>query len=85
MACRTYWKGNFWVVFAVFFPAVTGIMAGVNMSGDLEDSARSIPKGTLAAVGAGYLIYMALPVLLIFRAGTDMLVNDPLVMRKISF
>lgn len=84
-----YWsqpeEGNFWVVFAVFFPAVTGIMAGVNMSGDLEDSARSIPKGTLAAVGAGYLIYMALPVLLVLRVGTDMLINDPLVMRKISF
>ena len=78
-------EGNFWVVFAVFFPAVTGIMAGVNMSGDLADSSMSIPKGTLYAVGAGYFIYMALPVLLVFRAGADMLIEDPLIMRKISF
>ncbi len=78
-------EGNFWVVFAVFFPAVTGIMAGVNMSGDLEDSARSIPRGTLAAVGSGYLIYMLLPILLVFRVGTEALIDDPLVMRKISF
>ena len=78
-------EGNFWVVFAVFFPAVTGIMAGVNMSGDLKDSSESIPKGTLAAVGTGYLIYMILPILLVLRVGTDSLIEDPLVMRKISF
>jgi len=76
---------SFWVVFAVFFPAVTGIMAGVNMSGDLKDAARSIPKGTFAAVGVGYLIYMALPVLLASRVDALTLIEDPLVMRKISF
>jgi len=78
-------REGFWVVFAVFFPAVTGIMAGVNMSGDLKKPEESIPRGTFAAIGTGYLIYMLLPVLLVLRVDTDSLLTDPLVMRRIAF
>lgn len=76
---------GFWTVFAVFFPAVTGIMAGIGMSGDLRDPARSIPKGTLAAVGVGYAIYMGLPILLATRASSEQLIADPLIMRRMAW
>lgn len=76
---------NFWIVFAVFFPAVTGIMAGVNLSGDLKNPGKSIPIGTFMAVGVGYLIYMTIPFILFSRADSTTLVSDPLIMQKISF
>lgn len=86
-----WWGSNvetpvpFWTVFAVFFPAVTGIMSGVNMSGDLKDPVKSIPVGTLAAVGTGYAIYMIIPFFLAQRGDVASLINDPLVMQQISF
>ncbi|MEM8676906.1 MAG: amino acid permease [Cyanobacteria bacterium P01_G01_bin.67] len=66
----------FWSVFAVFFPAVTGIMAGVNMSGDLKDPIKSLPTGTLAAVGTGYVIYMILPIFMAMRADSASLIDE---------
>ena len=76
---------GFWAVLAVFFPAVTGIMAGVNMSGDLKDPQRSIPIGTMAAVMVGYLIYMVIPILLSQCSDPATLIAEPLVMRRMAF
>jgi amino acid transporter len=69
----------FWLVFAVFFPAVTGIMAGVSLSGDLREPARSIPQGTLAAVFVGFAVYLAVPVILAAAADAETLAGDTLI------
>lgn len=53
---------SFWGVFAVFFPATTGILAGANMSGDLKDPRRAIPVGTMAAIGISVVIYVMVTV-----------------------
>jgi amino acid transporter len=50
---------GFMALFAIYFPAVTGVATGVNMSGDLKDPTTSIPRGTFAAVAVGFLVYLA--------------------------
>lgn len=69
----------FWEVFAVFFPAVTGIMAGVSLSGDLEHPERSIPWGTIIAVLVGFGVYIAVVVGLGLSADRDQLLTDNLI------
>ncbi len=75
----------FWVTFAVFFPAVTGIEAGLGMSGDLKDPARSLPRGTLLAVATGYAIYLAIPLFLwLMVADRELLLGDSLVITRVA-
>lgn len=62
---------DFAKAFAIFFPAVTGFTAGVNMSGDLRDPKRAIPLGTMAAIAVGMIIYMGLAVFVAFRIPPD--------------
>lgn len=71
---------DFWSVFAVFFPATTGIMAGVNLSGELADSRRSIPRGTLTAIGVSLLVYLGAAIWLARVATMDELASDYLIM-----
>lgn len=78
-------KLGFWVVFAVFFPAVTGIEAGIAMSGDLENPAKSLPKGTIAAVLTGYAVYMIIPVFLVYIIRDEqILLTRPLIMQEVA-
>ncbi|PSN49689.1 Bumetanide-sensitive sodium-(potassium)-chloride cotransporter [Blattella germanica] len=48
---------SFFTVFAIFFPSVTGIQAGANISGDLKDPAKAIPKGTMLALIISMISY----------------------------
>ncbi len=74
----------FATVFAVFFPAVTGIMAGVSMSGDLREPRRDLPRGTLTAIGVGFVVYMAVPIWLAANADSATLTGNLRVMWDIA-
>ena len=74
---------GFWPVFAVFFPAVTGILSGVGMSGDLKNPSRSIPLGTLSAILTGYAIYMTIPIVLSgYVSDVGVLKTDSMIFAK---
>ncbi len=76
---------TFWGVFAVFFPASTGIMAGANMSGDLKNPRKSIPLGTMSAIGLSLLIYLVLAYWLMRTATIDELTGNYTIMIDRSF
>jgi amino acid transporter len=71
---------GFWRVFAVFFPAVTGIMAGANLSGDLKNPRRAIPLGTISAIIVTMIIYLALAYLISRIATPEELRTNQLIM-----
>ncbi|CAJ1070990.1 solute carrier family 12 member 2 [Xyrichtys novacula] len=55
-------KETFFSVFAIFFPAATGILAGANISGDLADPQLAIPRGTLLAILITGIVYLGVAV-----------------------
>ncbi|KAA3609283.1 MAG: Na-K-Cl cotransporter [Calditrichaeota bacterium] len=71
---------SFWVVFAIFFPAVTGIMAGANMSGDLKDPRRALPIGTLSSIFVTMVIYIVLAWVLSRIASPEELRTNQMIM-----
>ena len=71
-------------MFALFFPAVTGIMAGANMSGDLRNPGRSIPRGTLWAIVVTALVYACMALFLAGTRTASDLTSDNLIISDIA-
>lgn len=72
------------LVFAICFPAFTGMAAGVGLSGDLRDPKRAIPLGTMAATFTGMAIYVLVAYKLAVSASPQDLASDQLVMSRIA-
>ena len=75
---------KFGTVFATCFPAFTGMIAGLGLSGDLRNPQRSIPLGTIAATFAGMVIYVLVAIKLGQSATPEELAKDELIMAQIS-
>lgn len=75
---------QFFLVFAIVFPAFTGMTAGVGLSGDLKKPSKSIPLGTLMATFSGMIIYFFISWKLNISASPNDLMNDQLVMSRIA-
>jgi len=75
---------GFWVLFALFFPAVTGFTQGVSMSGDLKDPGHSLPLGTLLAVGLSIIIYLCAAVVFAGTLPREELVRDYEAMGRVA-
>ncbi|MFT6962157.1 MAG: amino acid transporter [Flammeovirgaceae bacterium] len=73
------------VVFAIFFPAVTGFTAGVAMSGDLKDPKKAIPIGTIASIAVGLVVYIALAVLIAFYLDDSELRADKNILKRVTW
>lgn len=74
----------FILVFAICFPAFTGMTAGVGLSGDLANPRRSIPLGIMTATAAGLVVYAALVTKLALSASPAELAGDQLIMARIA-
>jgi len=75
---------SFMLVFAIVFPAFTGMTAGVGLSGDLAKPRKSIPLGILSATGLGLIVYFFVILKLAASATPELLDQDPLIMARIA-
>ncbi len=77
-------QNSFWLLFPIFFPAVTGIESGLGMAGYLKNPSKDIPKGTIYAVLCGVIIYIFLVVFIHNNISHAKLISNPLVLQEIS-
>ena len=75
---------GFWVIFAIFFPAVTGFTQGVSMSGDLKDAGKSLPRGTFIAVGISIIVYFLAAIVFAAALPAETLMSEYGSMKRVS-
>ena len=77
-------KEQFFFIFAICFPAFTGMTAGVGLSGDLRNPGKSIPLGTMLGTLTGLVVYIFVIWKLAVSASQSDLIDDQLIMSRIA-
>ena len=77
-------KEQFFLVFAICFPAFTGMTAGVGLSGDLRNPGKAIPLGTMLGTLTGLLVYSFVVWKLAVSASQADMIADQMIMTKIA-
>ncbi|KAK9718978.1 Amino acid permease [Popillia japonica] len=78
-------EGYSWfAVFGVFFPTITGILSGINMSGDLRAPSTDIPNGTLSALSTGTFMYLVFVFFLGATCTRVTLLTDFMIAARVS-
>lgn len=75
---------NFFSVLIISFPAMTGVLAGSNMSGDLKDPSKSIGRGTLIALSFALCVYFVLMALVGACVDRTVLQHNYLIFKDVT-
>jgi len=81
----SFQDADFWIVFAIFFPAVTGIMAGANLSGELKNPRKALPVGTISAIIVTLIIYVLLAYFVSLVGTSEELRTNQMIMVEKAF
>ncbi|MDR1724487.1 MAG: amino acid permease [Tannerella sp.] len=76
---------KFFIIFAICFPAFTGMTMGVGLSGDLRDPGKSIPLGTMLGTFTGLIVYVIIVWKLASSVSQSDLIGDQMIMSRIAF
>ncbi|MBI5274522.1 MAG: amino acid permease [Chlamydiales bacterium] len=77
-------KMPFWGAFSMVFAAMTGIEAGMSMSGDLKNPNKALPIGTMLSILVAYIIYIMLALFIQKNISYTDLQHEPFILCKLS-
>ena len=76
---------DIYILFGVLFSGVTGILAGANLSGELKDPSKSIPKGTIGGTFFTFVTYFVLFLLTAYTCNRELLYHECMYMFRMDF